>query len=175
VTILVEPNLAQIAIGYWSEKQYLAGFLLITGITSISLEIYLRKIIPRQYKLIPLMIGLSALIIAIQIWRRLPIIDYLTSGLIIMYWLALTFALVVWIRPIFRQKKQSNQAVTDQSEAITITEIRPNCTGRVLWDGVSWQAICEDSNQIIKPKQKVYILYREGNTLTVIPKNLLNS
>jgi len=104
VTILVEPNLAQIAIGYWSEKQYLAGFLLITGITSISLEIFLRRIIPRQYKLIPLMIGLSALTVAIQIWRRLPIIDYLTSGLTIMYWLALTFALVVWIRPIFRQK-----------------------------------------------------------------------
>lgn len=63
----------------------------------------------------------------------------------------------------------------DAKEAQTMTEISAGQTGRVLYEGNSWRARCEDELEVIAPNQKVYVVRREGNTLIVVPRNLLHS
>ncbi|MEL7354902.1 MAG: NfeD family protein, partial [Cyanobacteria bacterium J06560_5] len=55
------------------------------------------------------------------------------------------------------------------TEARTTTEILPGKTGRVIYEGNSWQARCEDDQVAIAPDQEVFVVQRKGNTLIVIP------
>ena len=57
----------------------------------------------------------------------------------------------------------------EATEARTTTAIAPGQTGRVIYEGNSWQARCEDSKVSIESDQEVFVVERRGNTLIVIP------
>jgi membrane protein implicated in regulation of membrane protease activity len=59
----------------------------------------------------------------------------------------------------------------DATEAETLTEILPGKTGRVLYEGNSWNARC-DVGGTIAPQQRVYVVGRKGTTLIVVPELL---
>lgn len=63
----------------------------------------------------------------------------------------------------------------DAKEAETLTDIPPGETGRVIYEGNSWRARCEDDQITIRAHQKVIVVRREGTTLIVIPETLLQS
>jgi membrane protein implicated in regulation of membrane protease activity len=80
---------------------------------------------------------------------------------------------VILTRRLLPKRKVS--AIEDSKEAETLTEILPGEAGRVLYEGNSWRARCEDDKLAIPPKQKVYVVRREGTTLIVVPEHLLHS
>ncbi|TAD93825.1 MAG: NfeD family protein, partial [Oscillatoriales cyanobacterium] len=77
----------------------------------------------------------------------------------------------IWIRPIFIVRKKF--VIPEATEATSISEILSGETGMVIYEGASWKARNED-NQVIAPRQKVYVLRREGNTLIVVPDKLIH-
>ncbi|HEY9695173.1 MAG TPA: NfeD family protein [Oculatellaceae cyanobacterium] len=113
------------------------------------------------------MMGISALLVAL-IARLLPSQIALQVGI----WLGLSVGFVVLTHRLMPKRKISS--ISDATEAETLTEIVPGQPGRVLYEGGSWRAICEDSSAIA-PGQKVYVVGRQGTTLVVVPKNLLDS
>jgi membrane protein implicated in regulation of membrane protease activity len=71
--------------------------------------------------------------------------------------------------------KRTPYILQDSTEARTITAIPPGETGRVLYEGNSWQARCDDEAIIIPPDQPVVVVSRKGNTLYVIPESTLKT
>ncbi len=114
------------------------------------------------------MMGLSAFAIAMVAWI-LPT----AFPLQVVLWLLLSTGLVFLSRRFLPHPSASKKL--DAIEAQTLTEIPPGETGRVLYEGNSWRARCEDEMEAIAPNQKVYVVRREGNTLIVVPRNLLYS
>jgi membrane protein implicated in regulation of membrane protease activity len=114
------------------------------------------------------MMGLSAFAIAMVAWI-LPT----AFPLQVVLWLLLSTGLVFLSRRFLPHPSASKKL--DAIEAQTLTEIPPGETGRVLYEGNSWRARCEDEMEAIAPNQKVYVVRREGNTLIVVPRNLLHS
>lgn len=112
--------------------------------------------------------GLSAFAIAIVAW-----IWPTAFPLQVVLWLLLSTALVFLSRRLLPHPRASKNL--DAMEAQTLTEIPPGETGRVLYEGNSWRARCEDEMEAIAPNQPVYVVRREGNTLVVVPRNLLHS
>lgn len=112
--------------------------------------------------------GLSALAIAIVAW-----IFPTAFALQVVLWLLLSTALVFLSRRFLPHPRASKNL--DAMEAQTLTEIPPGETGRVLYEGNSWRARCEDEMEAIAPNQPVYVVRREGNTLVVVPRNVLHS
>ncbi|MGB0562750.1 MAG: NfeD family protein [Spirulinaceae cyanobacterium] len=106
--------------------------------------------------------GLAALLVGV-ISLVLP-----SVGLQIALWMGLSvfFLLLVrrWFTPRFRPVIPEQATVGE-----TLTEILPGAAGRVLCDGNSWRAFCEDDAIAIAAEQRVEILRREGNTLIVRP------
>lgn len=89
-------------------------------------------------------------------------------------WLLLSTFLVVLSRRFVtlpRRKTKIQHAII----AETLTEIQAGKTGRVLYEGNSWRARCDDEKLSIAPNQRVYVTRREGTTLFVMPENLLHS
>ena len=60
-------------------------------------------------------------------------------------------------------------ALREATEARTTTAIAPGQTGRVIYEGNSWQAKCQDDRVSISPDEEVFVVERKGNTLIVIP------
>ena len=58
----------------------------------------------------------------------------------------------------------------DPVEAETLTEIPAGQSGRVLYDGGSWRALCAAETQALAPDAKVYVVGRKGTTLLVVPQ-----
>lgn len=114
------------------------------------------------------MMGLSAFAIAMVAWI-LPT----AFPLQVVLWLLLSTGLVFLSRRFLPHPSASKKL--DAIEGQTLTEIPPGETGRVLYEGNSWRARCEDEMEAIAPNQKVYVVRREGNTLIVVPRNLLHS
>lgn len=112
--------------------------------------------------------GLSAFAIAIVAW-----IFPTAFALQVVLWLLLSTALVFLSRRFLPHPRASKNL--DAMEAQTLTEIPPGETGRVLYEGNSWRARCEDEMEAIAPNQPVYVVRREGNTLVVVPRNVLHS
>jgi membrane protein implicated in regulation of membrane protease activity len=117
---------------------------------------------------VSLMMGISALIVA------------LLSGVIlgklwlqVVVWLLLSILLVVLSRR-FAAVPKSKSKIRDAIIAETLTEIPAGKTGRVLYEGNSWRARCDDDKLHIAPHQSVYVVRREGTTLIVMPENLLH-
>ncbi|NJL65409.1 MAG: NfeD family protein [Methylacidiphilales bacterium] len=116
---------------------------------------------------VSLMMGLSAFVVA------------LLSGVIGTLWLQVVVWLVISVLLIFisqrllpkpRRRTKFQDAVIGE----TISEIPPGKAGRVLYEGNSWRARCDDDKLYIQAREPVYIVRREGTTLIVMPQNVLN-
>lgn len=114
---------------------------------------------------VELIMGISALIVAV-VSLILP-----QLSLQIALWMFLSLSMVVGTRRLLPKRKV--YAIEAATEAETLTELLPGQAGRVLYEGNSWRARCEEYEGAIAPNQKVYVLGREGNTLIVAPENLL--
>lgn len=111
------------------------------------------------------MMGLSALAVAL-VSLVLPQV-YLQAIL----WLGLSTGLILVSRRLL--PKRPAKLLRDPIEAQTLTEILPGQKGRVLYEGISWQARCEDHHLAIAASEKVYVVRREGTTLIVLPERLV--
>jgi membrane protein implicated in regulation of membrane protease activity len=112
--------------------------------------------------------GLSALAVA-MIAGVLPYQVNLQVGL----WIGFSTAFVFLTHRFMPKRKVS--AIAEASEALTLTEILPGQTGRVLYEGNSWRARCGEPTLAIAPQQKVYVVGREGTTLLVVPATFLDA
>jgi membrane protein implicated in regulation of membrane protease activity len=115
------------------------------------------------------LMGMSALVVAL-----LSRIGLVSLWLQVVVWLALSILLVLGSRR-FVQPLRRRSKIQDATIAETLTQIPPGRTGRVLYEGNSWQARCDDEKLTIAPDERVYVVRREGTTLIIMPENLLNS
>ncbi|NET60875.1 MAG: NfeD family protein [Symploca sp. SIO2E6] len=115
------------------------------------------------------LMGLSALVVALvtYLWPTMAF------SLQVVLWLSLSTGTVVVSRRFLPSARVANRM--DSIEAKTLTAIPAGETGRVIYEGNSWRARCEDYVEEIAPNEKVYVVRREGNTLVVVPQHLLNS
>ncbi|MBE9042784.1 NfeD family protein [Oscillatoriales cyanobacterium LEGE 11467] len=109
---------------------------------------------------VELAMGISAFFVAIIAL----VIPHL--GLQVLLWMVFSLVLVFLTRRLL--PKRSHSALQESMEAQTLTEIAPGKTGRVIFEGNSWQAKCE-SDRAIGPDEKVIVVGRSGNTLFVLP------
>lgn len=92
----------------------------------------------------------------------------------VVLWMLLSLISIVASRRIL-SKWKSPRTLEAAKEAETLTAIAPGEAGRVLYEGNSWRARCDDPQMAIAPKQKVLVVGRQGNTLIVMPEYLLHS
>ncbi|MDJ0694504.1 NfeD family protein [Mastigocoleus sp. MO_188.B34] len=117
---------------------------------------------------VALMMGISAILVAIM---SLFIGNVWLQGLA---WLSLSTFSVVYTRRLISHPKRKSK-IREAIIAETLTEIPPGKAGRVLYEGSSWRARCDDAKLAIAPNAPVYVVGREGTTLIVMPENLLHS
>ena len=110
-------------------------------------------------------LGLSALAIAL-------VAAWLPPGLQIFLWVSLSSLLVFFSRRFVRPRAAKQ---FDATEAETLTAIPKGQSGRVLYEGNSWAARCDDHTLEIPAHQRVYVIARQGTTLIVMPQHLLHS
>ena len=112
------------------------------------------------------MMGLAALIVAaLSFVVPIPILQ-------VVLWLLSSTALIFLSRRFAPSQRLTKRM--DAVEGETITEIPPGKTGRVLYEGNSWRAKCDDYHISIPPHEKVYVVRMEGTTLIVLPERLLH-
>jgi membrane protein implicated in regulation of membrane protease activity len=116
---------------------------------------------------VSMMMGISAIVVALLA----PVFSNLWLQVVV--WLLLSTALIVVSRR-FVKPSRHRAKIRDAIVAETLTEIPLGKTGRVLYEGNSWQARC-DADISIAAYQRVYVVRREGTTLIVMPENLLHS
>jgi membrane protein implicated in regulation of membrane protease activity len=114
------------------------------------------------------MMGISAFVVA------LVSLIFPQLALQVFLWLALSTTLIVLSRRLLPSPRRLTK-IQDALVAETLTEIAAGKEGRVLYEGNSWRARCEDHKLAIAPDQRVYVVRREGTTLIVMPENLLHS
>jgi hypothetical protein len=114
------------------------------------------------------MMGISALMVGMLSLLGVNLWIQVTA------WLLLSTVLIILSRR-FLQPRRRKSKIQDAVTGETLTEILPGQVGRVLYEGNSWRAKCDDDNISLQPQQTVYIVRREGTTLIVIPDNLLSS
>lgn len=109
--------------------------------------------------------GLSAILVALFAW-------YFPAqlGLQVFLWMLLATGGIIATRRLIPKRKVS--ILSDPKQAETLTEILPGQAGRVIYEGNSWRALCEDEKLTIAAHEKVYIVRREGTTLIVVPEHL---
>ncbi|MDJ0620351.1 MAG: NfeD family protein [Calothrix sp. MO_192.B10] len=136
---------------------------LVVGVGLCLMELFL----PTEF--VTLMMGISAFVVALlsgvllgKLWLQ------------VLVWLLLSAVLVVLSRRLLTPKRRSPQ-IQDAIIAETLTEIPPGKTGRVLYEGNSWRARCDDEKLAIPPQETVYVVRRRGTTLIVMPEKLLRS
>lgn len=112
------------------------------------------------------MMGVSAIIVAC-----LALVIKNTNILIVIWMICSILLITVTKKFIMPKRKKS--FLQDSKEAETLTSIDSGKAGRVLYEGNSWRAICEDETISIPPHEKVYIISRKGNTLFVLPFQIL--
>jgi membrane protein implicated in regulation of membrane protease activity len=113
------------------------------------------------------MMGISAFIVAL-----LSLVSFESLWLQVAAWLLLSTVLIVLSRR-FLQPRRRKSKMPDTVLAETLTEIPAGETGRVLYEGNSWRAQCDDEKLSVAPHQRVYVVRREGTTLIVMPDYLL--
>ncbi|AMA10141.1 NfeD family protein [Picosynechococcus sp. PCC 73109] len=114
------------------------------------------------------MLGLGAVAVAVIVY----LIPSLNPNIQIFLWLLFSTIAIVSSRRFFTPKT-SMRTISDAADAETLTAIAPGEAGRVLYEGNSWRARCADETVTIDPHQTVYVLRREGTTLIVMPRHLL--
>lgn len=112
------------------------------------------------------MMGISAFVVALV--ALMPT----TLSVQVVLWLLLSTAFVMLSRRFLPHASASKNL--DAKEAETLTEIPEGQTGRVLYEGNSWKARCDDETEAIAANQKVYVVRRKGTTLIVVPQNVLH-
>ncbi|MBW4498465.1 MAG: NfeD family protein [Scytonema hyalinum WJT4-NPBG1] len=115
------------------------------------------------------LMGISAIVVA---FLSQAILGKLWLQVVV--WLLLSTALVLLSRRFVTPPRRKSK-IQDAIIAETLTEIPAGKTGRVLYEGNSWRALCDDEKLSIPPNQRVYVTRREGTTLIVMPENLLQS
>ncbi|NJO80624.1 MAG: NfeD family protein [Cyanobacteria bacterium RM1_2_2] len=116
---------------------------------------------------VELTMGISAVMVACVAW----FVPSLTVQVVL--WLLLSLGLAVLLRRFL--PKRANPTIEDAKNAKTLTAIPPGQTGRVIYEGNSWQARCEDEQLAIAANQPVYVVGRRGTTLIVLPEYLIHS
>jgi membrane protein implicated in regulation of membrane protease activity len=114
-------------------------------------------------------LGISAIVVGIL----LLIFPQLSFSIQMIIWAILSVILAILVRR-FMPKRSAPQ-LADAVEARTLTAIPPGNTGRVLYEGNSWAAQCDDEGLAIAADEKVYVLRRKGNTLIVMPERVLRN
>ncbi len=114
---------------------------------------------------IELTMGISALIVAL-VALVVPQVSIQVA-----LWLVLSVILTMLMRRLVPIRK--SRLIEDSKEARTLTEILPGETGRVIYEGNSWQAQCDDPMLAIAPNQKVIVVERRGTTLVVLPEHFI--
>lgn len=71
--------------------------------------------------------------------------------------------------------KRTPYTLADSTEARTLTAIAPGQVGRVLYEGNSWQARCDDVDAAIGADEPVIVVGRKGNTLFIMPEHSIRS
>lgn len=135
---------------------------LIAGAVLCLLELFL----PTAF--VAFMMGISALIVALVS----VLIPQLSLQVIL--WLGLSTSFILLSRR-FVPKAKKSRSIQDAVVAETLTAIAPGKEGRVIYEGNSWRARCEDKDNAIAPYEKVYVVRREGTLLIVLPENVLDS
>jgi membrane protein implicated in regulation of membrane protease activity len=110
-------------------------------------------------------LGLSAFVVAL-VALVLP-----WFSLQITVWVILSLVFIVLLKRFV--PKSTPYTLRDSTEGRTITAIPPGQTGRVLYEGNSWQARCDDETITIPADHPVVVVSRQGNTLFVIPESAL--
>jgi membrane protein implicated in regulation of membrane protease activity len=123
----------------------------------------LEAIVPTAF--IALTMGLSAIAIACLIQGFTAFGTQV--GLQVGLWMVLSIGLTVLVRALPRRPRRS---LVDDTQGKTLTAIEPGQTGRVLYEGNSWQARCADDSLAIAAEQAVYIVEHRGTTLIVMPE-----
>ncbi|WP_228057418.1 NfeD family protein [Tychonema sp. LEGE 07203] len=113
------------------------------------------------------MMGLSAFAVA----GCSLVLPYVSLQIFLWMVFSTVFVLLSW-RLIPKGKVR---AIADSQEAKTLTEIPPGEAGRVIYEGNSWQARCEDTSATIPANQNVIVVGQKGTTLIVLPEHLLHS
>ncbi|MBE9057056.1 NfeD family protein [Sphaerospermopsis sp. LEGE 08334] len=134
---------------------------LVVGIVLCLMELLL----PTAF--VEFMMGISAFAVALLSYLGLS-----SLWLQVILWLLLSTVLVVFSRR-FLQPPTRRSKISDAVIGETLTEILPGQAGRVLYEGNSWRARCDDDKLSLAPGQKVYVVSREGTTLIVMPENIL--
>ena len=135
---------------------------LIAGAVLCLLELFL----PTAF--VAFMMGISDLIVALVS----VLIPQLSLQVIL--WLGLSTSFILLSRR-FVPKAKKSRSIQDAVVAETLTAIAPGKEGRVIYEGNSWRARCEDKENAIAPYEKVYVVRREGTLLIVLPENVLDS
>ncbi|WP_373479088.1 NfeD family protein [Geminocystis sp.] len=112
--------------------------------------------------------GLSAIMVA----GLALLIPY--DNVLIILWMVISVVLVMMTKKFIMPKKK-DPILEQAQEGITITAIEAGKIGQVMYEGNSWSAVCEDENIKIFPDEKVYIVSRNGNTLSVLPTRFLKN
>lgn len=110
-------------------------------------------------------LGVSAFLVAMVAL----VVPSLTIQVVL--WVLLSIIFILLLRRFAPQ--QTPYLLQSSTEARTLTPILPGETGRVLYEGNSWQARCEDDSATIAENQRVMVTQRRGNTLYVMPEKLL--
>jgi membrane protein implicated in regulation of membrane protease activity len=111
--------------------------------------------------LVAMFLGVAAFIMA-----ALATILPAWLGLQVAIWLCFT-GILAWMGYRFMPKRSPLDF--NHTEAKALTEILPDRSGRVLYEGVSWRARCGDGVSSIEPEQQLHVIGREGTTLIVVP------
>lgn len=112
-------------------------------------------------------LGLSAFVVA---FMALGVPSFSVQ---IVVWVALSLGFIFLLLRFV--PKRTPYTLQESTEARTLTAIAPGQTGRVLYEGNSWQARCDDETITIGADQPVVVVRRKGNTLYVIPESALRA
>ncbi|NJN29648.1 MAG: NfeD family protein [Synechococcales cyanobacterium RM1_1_8] len=85
-------------------------------------------------------------------------------------WLALSTLLLFGFRRLSRSRRDRTWQMNDWV-ATTLTSIPAGATGRVQYEGGSWQARAYDPGLEIAAHQTVHVVEQQGNTLIVMPQS----
>jgi membrane protein implicated in regulation of membrane protease activity len=133
---------------------------LLGGVALCALE----TIVPTAF--VALTMGLSAIVVACLIQGFAVLAPQL--GLQIGLWMGLSIGLTILVRALPRRPKR--RSLVDDTQGKTLTAIAPGETGRVLYEGNSWQARCADDSLAIEADRSVYVVEHRGTTLVVMPE-----
>lgn len=94
-------------------------------------------------------------------------------GVQIAIWMALSIILTIVSRRFV--PKAGRSLIESAADAKTLTAIAPGEVGRVLYEGCSWQARCDDEGEAIAANEPVLVISRRGNTLIIMPERSLRN